>query len=120
MAGLMASFLFPEVSSVGSPWVSLAAQPRGAPGSPSMAEARCGRKKSGARSPVPLPTAAVPCTLAPSSCQPCLAICLPVPIPVPLQGLDKGLALADSGLSLVPLLKSVGRSLCSDVHSRVA
>ena len=54
LAGLTASFLFPEVSSVGSPWVGLATQPRGATGSPSMAEARCGRKKSGARSPPPL------------------------------------------------------------------
>lgn len=51
LAGLTASFLFPEVSSVGSPWVGFAAWPRGATGSPSMAEARCGRKKSGARSP---------------------------------------------------------------------
>lgn len=49
-AGLTASFLFPEVSSVGSPWVGLAARPWGATDSPSMAEARCGRKKSGARS----------------------------------------------------------------------
>lgn len=36
--------------------------------------------------PVPLPTAAVPCILAPSSCQPCLAICLPVPSLYPGSG----------------------------------
>uniref|UniRef100_F7CEP4 G protein-coupled receptor kinase n=1 Tax=Equus caballus TaxID=9796 RepID=F7CEP4_HORSE len=42
LAGLTASFLFPEVSSVGSPWVGLTARPWGATGSPSMAEARCG------------------------------------------------------------------------------
>lgn len=42
LAGLTASFLFPEVSSVGSLWVGLTARPWGATGSPSMAEARCG------------------------------------------------------------------------------
>ena len=77
MAGLMASFLFPEVSSEGFLWVGLAAQPRGATGSPSMAEARCGRKKSGARS---LPILPLPCRalhLAPASSEPCLAVLSP-------------------------------------------
>ena len=68
LAGLMASFLFPEVSSVGFPWVGLAAQPRGATGSPSMAEARCGRKKSGARSLPVLPSPPLPCP-APGTCK---------------------------------------------------
>lgn len=60
LAGLMASFLFPEVSSVGSSWVGLAACLWGAPGSPSMAEARCRRKKSGVHLPRSLPAACLP------------------------------------------------------------
>lgn len=88
LAGLMASFLFPEVSSVGSPWVGLAAWPRGATGSPSMAEARCGRKKSGAH---PTPPAHCFDSLHPGPFElPALLSLSPRALSLPAQGRGLG------------------------------
>lgn len=99
LAGLTASFLFPEVSSVGSPWVGLAAWPRGATDSPSMAEARCGRKKSGARSHPPPHCFCAP---HPGICKllALLSRLCPRAMPPPVPGER---ALAEPGVRLVPL-----------------
>lgn len=108
LAGLTASFLFPEVSSVGSPWGGVAAWSRGATGSPSMAEARCGRKKSGARSPPSPP----PCfhSLHPGTFK-LLALLSHLVSPLPTstgprgEGLDRALPSQSLGSTWCPRLQ---------------
>lgn len=112
LAGLMASFLFPEVSSVGSPWVGFPAWPRGATGSPSMAEARCGRKKSGARSPPDPPHCF--CSLHPSTFKllALLSHLFPRALPSAAPGKSGWQSL---GSTWTPLLQPVVGSPCTNV-----